>query len=236
MARSDYQSLISALVRDQGNTLTSDDFERALDLAIARYSADAERVLVEDVVWTTPGFFGPLPLAWVPGSYLRAVEYPIGETPAHPVEASIYFEPGVGGIVPKLALPVALDAGQTVRVRFAVLHLLNGSMDTLPALHTEAVASYAAYLLFRQLAAHYSGERETSIQADGSNTDSRARAYATRAKECRSAYYAGIGKADPQADKGGAGPGSTTGQQPVASVSAWAGRGRLDLTVRGDVW
>lgn len=62
-------------------------------------------------------------------------------------------------------------------------------------------------LLCQQLAAYYSAERETSISADGSNTESRARNYAYRAKDYRAAYFAGIGKADPvaQAASGGAG-------------------------------
>ena len=88
-----------------------------------------------------------------------------------------------------------------------------------------AVAQYAAWLLCQQLATRYSGERETPMGAEVARTETRARSYAARAKEYRSAYYAGTGQSDPfkQADLGG-------DLAPAAGVVSWPGRRRNVLT------
>lgn len=218
----DYQQLVDSLVRDQSATLTAQDRDRAIDLARARYSADAERTLVEDIVWGTAGYLGPLPSQWATGAYVLEAESPIGEQPRAIIELATYITP----TVVKLAVVEPLGAADVVRLTYAAPHVLTDTVDTVPAEHREALASYAAHVLCKQLATHYSGERETSINADQSNTDSRARNYAMRAKDYRAAYYAGIGKADPQAassGSSGAGAGAST---PAASVGSWAGRKR----------
>lgn len=225
MALADYQQLVDSLVRDASGTLTALDRDRAIELARLRYSADAERTLAEDVTWVAAGYFGPMPASWIAGAYLLGAEFPIGEQPAASIEMSIYMQPGLGE---NLVTPDALAVGDVVRVTYAVPHQLTGAptlADTIPVRHMEAVASYAAHVLCKQLATHYSGERETSINADASNTDSRARNYALRAKDYRAAYFGGIGKADPQGGgNGGAASGGST--EPAASVSSWAGRQR----------
>lgn len=226
MALADYQQLVDSLVRDASGTLTAVDRDRAIELARLRYSADAERTLTVDVTWVAAGYFGPMPASWVAGAYLLGAEFPIGEQPAASIELSVYLQPGA---VENLVTPDALAAGDVVRVTFAVPHQLTGSPtadDTIPDRHMEAVASYAAHVLCKQLATHYSGERETSINADASNTESRARNYALRAKDYRAAYYAGIGKADPQGAGSGSGSGGGSAGEPAASASSWAGRQR----------
>ncbi len=228
MSLASYQQLVNALVRDTSGVLMPTDRDLAIRLALQRYSADAERKLVEDVTWTAAGHTGPMPESWAAGSYLLGAEYPIGETPPAEIDVAVYaYTDGTR----ELQAADALSAGAVVRVTFTAPHVLAASpdaVDTIPEEHMEALASYAASVLCRQLAAHYSGERETSINADASNTASRAQAYAARAKDYRAAYYHGIGKADPaQAGSGGGQAGS--GEQPAASVGSWAGRTRANL-------
>jgi hypothetical protein len=221
MAFADFQTLVDKMVRAPGGTetISTADRDQAIELARLRYSADCERELVEDVAWAADGYFAPLPAGWVDGCYIKQAEFPIGEQPAALVALAIYGTPSDQQLVTE----DALQAGDLVRVTYAAPHLLSDdpAADTIPAVHREAVASYAASLLCGQLAAHYSGERETSINADGSNTESRSRNFAFRAKDYRAAYYAGIGKADPRGDKGQAVAGD-----PAASVSSWTGRQR----------
>lgn len=225
MALADYQTLVTQMVRDQSGTVATTDRDTAIEAARLRYSQDAERTLVKDVVWASDGYFGPLPTGWAAGSYLLGAEYPIGQQPQASIELAIYLD---GAGAEQLVTQDALATGSTVRVTFAAPHELTAgppTADTIPVAHREAVASYAAHILFKQLAAHYSGERESSINADSSNTDSRARNYAARAREARAAYYAGIGKADPLADQGGGKAAGGSGE-PAASTSSWAGRTR----------
>jgi hypothetical protein len=225
----DYQNLVDNMVRAPAETMKAEDRDMAIELARLRYSSDAERKLTQDVVWAGAGYLGPLPAGWVDGSYLVSGEYPIGQQPLSLIEISIY----VTTVDQQLVTTESLPAEATVRVQFAAPHVLQGedvaAVDTIPLAHREAVANYAAHVLFKQLAAHFSGERETSIGADGSNTESRARNYAYRAKECRAAYYGGIGKVDPQGDKAGA---AGVAGDPAASVSSWSGRGRSNLVDR----
>lgn len=225
MALADYQTLVDSLVRDQSQTLKASDRDRAIELARLRYSADVSRELVRDVTWPVAGFLGPLPTDWVQGAWLMSAEHPVGQNPQSLLDLSIYMDPAGQLLMAAESLP----AGAVVRVGFAVPHQLNSSGDTIPAEHREAVASYAAHVLCQQLAAYYSAERESSISADGSNTESRARAYAYRAKDYRAAYFAGVGKADPAAKAAGSNAGAGSGASPAAAVGSFAGRRRVGL-------
>lgn len=236
MALADLQTLVDSLVRDQAAVLTPADRDRAIEWARLRYSADHGRVLAEDVTWQAAGYTNALPADWLEGSYVVDAEYPIGESPRALIEMATYLTP----TTMQLVVTDSLAAGSVVRVTYAAPHLLNGGAtpkDTIELVHREAVASYAAHVLCKQLASHYSAERDSSINADGSNTDSRSRNYAQRAKELRGAYYAGIGKPDPQGG-GSAAPGAGSaamGGEPAASVSSWAGRTRAPNLTNGQL-
>lgn len=231
MALADYQALVRQLVRDESGTLLQPgDFDQAIELARLRYSQDCPLRLVEDVTWPAAGAFAPTPEGWEQGqSSLVRAEHPVGQVPPSVIDLSVYVQPGG---VQQLCVPDPLQAGQVVRVTFARPHQLDGSGVTVPAEHQEALASYAAHILCKQLAAHYSGERDASIGADGSNTESRSRNYALRARDYRASYYAGIGRIDPQADKSGGLP--VQAAQPASSIGALPCRGRSGLT-RGAV-
>lgn len=226
MALADYQLLVDRLVLDQSGTTTAADRERAIELARLRYSSDAERQVTEDVTWLYDGAVGPMPAGWTDGAYLLDWEWPVGTAQPNGLELVVYATPtGV-----QLMADTSLRVGDVVRVRFGVLHTLDAE-DTIPAKHREAVASYAAHVLCKQLATYYSGQREASIGAESSNTDSRARNYAARAKEYRATYFGGLGIADPQASgAAGTGAGSAFVAAPAAAVGSWAGRSRYCLT------
>lgn len=236
MALADFQTMVDSLVRDQSGTLSAADRDRSLEWARLRYSADCERSLVEDVAWLATGYTNPLPAGWLPGSYLQSAEHPLGQTPPALVELAIYLTPAGS----QLMSPEPLATGAVVRVQFAAPHQLNGGAspaDTNALAHREAVCKYAAHVLCQQLASHYSAERDSSLSADASTTDSRARSYAQRAKDFRSAYYVGIGKADPQADNRGASAVATPLGDAAASASSWGSRARArDLMRTQDGW
>lgn len=228
MALADYQLLVDRLVLDQSGTITPADRDRAIELARLRYSSDAERQVTQDVTWLYDGAVGPMPAGWADGAYLLDWEWPVGTAQPNGLELAVYVTPtGV-----QLMADTSLRVGDVVRVRFGVLHTL-GAEDTIPVKHREAVASYAAHVLCKQLATYYSGQREASIGAESSNTDSRARNYAARAKEYRATYFGGLGIADPQASGAGTGGSSAFVAVPAAAVGSWAGRSRYSLTRMG---
>ena len=123
----------------------------------------------------------------------------------------------------ELSSVLPLDAGSFVRVRYSAAHQVADGVDTVPLKHRQAVASLAASILCLQLATLYAGERDASIGADASNTDSRTRNYRQMSRDYRAAYYSGIGHVDPE--KAGSGAGAT-GIAPAASASGWEGRRR----------
>lgn len=226
MALADFQQLVDDMVADQDAVITSDVRDRAIEQARMRYSADCERVLVEDVTWAATGFDAALPEAWTPGAYVRQAEYPVGHKPPVLIDLAVYQAP----VGQSLTAVEPLVEGSVVRVTFGAPHLLQGGMepaDTIPLGHRQAVAQFAAYVLCQQLATRYSGERETAIGADVSQTETRSRAYAARAKEYRTAYYVGTGQVDPFAKPASMGSGS--GAAPASSVGTWPGRQRGQL-------
>lgn len=225
MALADYQALVDSMVRAENGAIDATDRDQAIALAVQRYSQDVERRLVKDVAWSASGYFGPLPDGWVLGSYLVDGEYPIHQVPRSVVEIAVYLTPDSQMLV----VPDAIHAGELVRVSFAAPHVLDDAVDTIPLAHREAVASYAAHFLCKQLATKYSGERDSSMSADRSDTESRARNYAARARDYRAGYFAVIGKVDPQSDKGG-GAAAALGQEPAAAIGALPGRRRSKLT------
>jgi hypothetical protein len=229
MALADFQQLVDDMVADQASVITPEVRDRAIEQARVRYSADCERELVEDVTWLVDGFDGPLPTGWSLGAYVRQAEYPIGHKPPSLVELAVYQTP----TGQSLAAVEPFEAGSVVRVTYVAPHLLQGGLDaadTIPLHHRQAVAQFAAYVLCQQLATRYSAERETAIGADVSQTETRARAYAARAKEYRSAYYIGTGQVDPYAKTAAASSASNSGVTPAAAVGTWPGRKRGLLT------
>ena len=228
MALADFQQIVADLMSDQeADALTLAVRDRAIETARVRYSADCERVLVEDVTWLAAGFEGPLPPGWVAGAALRQAECPIGQQPPQLIDLAVYLSPAGQSLLAARPLP----EGSVVRVTYAAPHLLQAGAqadDTIPLAHREAVAYYAAYVLCQQLATRYSAERETAVGADVSLTETRARAYAARAREYRTAYYLGTGQVDPFAKQSGT---ASSGAVPAAAVGSWPKRHpRYDLT------
>lgn len=222
-----YQALVDKIVRSPDDGVVAADRDDAIALAVLRYSTDCPRKLVEDIVWTLDGYIGPVPAGWMVGSSLLGGEFPIGEQPPASIDIAVSQTP----TQTQLMAVYAREAGDTVRVTYTAPHQLTAApaADTIPDQHREAVANYAAFILFKQLAAKYSSDRETSINADHSDVDSRAKNYALRSKEARAAYFAGIGKADPMADRAGA-ANAPSGAAAAGGIATWEGRTRNPLT------
>lgn len=227
MALADFQQLVNDMVTDQDATIPADVRNRAIEEARVRYSDDLPHEAVDDVTWAVQGVFGPVPPGWGDASRVQSAEYPIGQRPAAFVFADAYRTPGTPtgwGLECVKALP----AGAVVRISYTQPHVIDDAVDTVPLPHRLPVAQYAAYLLCQQLATRYSGERETAVGAELAKTETRARSYAARAKEYRSAYYAGTGQSDPfkQAEKG-------KDLAAASAVASWPRRNPRYRLVRG---
>ncbi len=221
------QALIDDLARDQGEVLSADTRTRALEAARLQYSVDRPRVLVEDIAWAS-GNLAPVPSSWTESVWIKSAEYPIGRDPASLIDVAPYRSPEGWHLL--AATPV--QAGDLVRVTFMADHQLTELVDTIPVVHRLAVAQYAAHLLCHQLATYYSAQRETMLGSDASVTETRAREFAARSKELRTAYYIGVGLADPFKASGGS---SAAGSAAVGVVSWPSNNPRHRLVHRGEL-
>ncbi len=129
------------------------------------------------------------------------------------IDVSAYLGPSGTQLLAATYVP----AGAVVRVTIMAEHELSATADTIPARHRLPVAQYAAHLLCHQLATHYSAQREAAMGSDASMTESRARQFADRARELRTAYFAGVGLPDPfKAGASSSAPGAA-----AAAVVSW---------------
>lgn len=224
MAIADFTALLDDLARDQGSVLTPESRTRAMESALLQYSTDRPRVLVDDVTWPA-GASAPAPAGWTDGAWLESAEYPIDQNPVSLIDVSAYLSPTGWQLMAASPVP----AGAVVRVRVMAEHELSDTADTIPARHRLPVAQYAAHLLCHQLATYYSAQRDAAVGADISMTETRARQFADRARELRSAYFAGVGVVDPFKPGASSAPGAA-----AAGVVSWPSRNpRHRLVQRG---
>ncbi len=195
MALADYQALVDDLTRDDTGQIVTADRDEAIARAVSRYSQDRPRLKKQDITADAQQKLS-LPSGWEAGfSELRSIEHPLGSVPPLFLDQDRYALYDDGTNV-KLMLIDAVNVGETLRVEYTIAHVLNGSTDTLPAIHREAVAKWAAALLLDQLAARYAGTSDSTLQADAVEHGSKSRDYAARAASLRKQYLNEIGVED----------------------------------------
>lgn len=188
------QALVNDLVRDTGGVVSSTSLDAAIDAAVLRYSTDFPRPVVVDVA-APGGNELPLPLGWQDASRLLSVETPIDQLP--PAElglGDVRFRMRPDGMA--ITLPIALDAGQDVRLGYTQTHVVDNSTDTVPAGHRYALACFAASILCGQLASYYANEGAPTIQADTADHQGKTERYRARARDLAQQYANLLGVAD----------------------------------------
>lgn len=199
----DYQTLVTELVRDDAAKIQNAERDRAIALAVERYSKDRPQPKVEDV---TPesGQLLPLPASWQADfSEPTSLEYPIGEVPPSMIPQdrySLYRAPA--GVKIQLLDAVAV-APNNVRVAYSIRQVVSGVADTIPVGDREPVACWAAAVLCDELAALYSGNTDSTIQADTVQSTTKAQEYSKRARDLRARYFNELGIEDKRSQPAG---------------------------------
>jgi len=190
---SDHQALVIELIRDDAGKITTADRDRAINLAIERYSKDRPQEKTQDVTPADANHL-PLPAAWETDfSELRSLEYPIGNVPASVIGQERYgFYRSPTALQIQLLDAVAV-AANNVRATYTIRHVVSPTADTIPVGDREPVACWAAAVLCEELAALYSGNTDSTIQADNVQQTSKAQEYAARAKQLRKRYIDELG-------------------------------------------
>lgn len=194
MSLATVQSLVDDLVRDTDQVIASTARDEAIVNAVLRYSADAPRRIIEDVVVDVDGNL-PAPALWAEGSSaLLQAEYPVGERPTTYIPPQL-IEPYVGPTGTVLMLMGAIPSGEIVRVTYAAPHALDGTQDTLVPQHRRAVAALAASDLCGQLAANYSNESAPTIAADTVDHKGKSDRWRARSRDLAADYARIVGVA-----------------------------------------
>lgn len=192
----DFYGLVDDLIRDREQVIKPISRDRALDAAVQRFSTDKPRDVVEDVTVLATGYFLPMPSQWVSGySILIVIEADIGASHIRTIAASacaIYTQPGGPD---RIRLPdnSPQQAGAVLRVRYSAPHQVNAVADTVPHAARHALASYAAGILCAELAAHYAGDSDSTIQADSVDHRSKSQTWNTLANRLKGEYFKFLG-------------------------------------------
>lgn len=191
----DYQDLVDDLVRDDTGKVTAADRDVAIGLALSRYSQDRPDRKVEDLTGDGTAFLA-LPAGWQSDfSTLQSLEYPLGNNPPSLVAAGkwrLYDTPAGRQIM----LASTVPTGAAVRATFTVRRQLDDAADTIPVDHREPVASYAAALVLDELASLFSGDSDSTIQADAVAHVTKGQEYAARARALRKRYFDVLGASE----------------------------------------
>ena len=209
--------LRSAALGSAANLATRD---RAIEQAVVQYSEDAPRVLVADVAGVNTQTIA-VPVGWVAGrSRLVQVEHPIGTLPVSTLAAATGYDGTAWQVVFEQA-----PANALVRIHYTAPHELSDSECTIPAQHENAVASWAAAELCRQLATQRGHDRDATIGAAATQGQSASGDLARRAREWVAVYRTTLGLPDPDKDPGARAAGA------VVSFATDRRRGRFNSLV-----
>lgn len=195
MALADFQTLTTALTRDDTGKIAVGDRDIAITEAVKRYSKDRPRTKKQDLNADAQNKLA-LPSGWEANfSSLRSIEHPVGEVPPALLSQERY-QIYNDATADKLLLLDAVNVGATLRVEYTYAHVLNGGTDSIPPDDREAVCCWASSLLLDQLAAIFAGSTDSTIQADAVEHGSKSAEYARRASANRKRYLNELGLDD----------------------------------------
>ena len=192
---SDYQTLVTSLVRDDATKISTPQRDSAIALAVERYSKDRPRTKVEDVTGLTGQLIDLPPGYQIDFSEMQAIECPIGNVPPTELDSWGFYDAPSGR-----SLQFAdTFAGATARFTYTVRHVLDGATDTIALGDREAVAKLAAAQLCQQLAAVYSNETDSTLAVDTARTADKASNYRRLGRDYRDHYNQHLGVQDQRA-------------------------------------
>lgn len=189
----DYEILVTDLTREDAGRITPLQREKAIAAAVERYSQDRPRDKVEDINGQGTQALA-LPAGWQADfSVLRSLEYPVGNVPPTVLAQDsygLYLAPAGQSIQLRAVIPIGVA---NVRATYTIRHQVGAAVDTIPQQHREVVACWATAILCDQLASFYSGQTDTTMQADAVDHKSKAGEYAARARGFRKRYLDELG-------------------------------------------
>lgn len=187
---SDYQTLLSRLVRDDNAVITTTDIDNAILLAVMRYSGDFPLEKTADLTANGLSYL-LLPTDWVRGfSSITSIEYPLNTFPPCLLESEQYYlHPAPLG----MTVVFAFIPTDTLRLSYTLPQSVTTTVDTVNPFHREALLCWAAAWCCDQLSSYYATASDSTIQADHVQRNSQSADYARLAKTYRTRYFTELG-------------------------------------------
>ena len=186
---------VTAIVRDAGGKISSNDYARIIQAALTRYSNDRPDALVVDVRGNGSHDYA-LPSGCNEGfSEVLSIEFPIGQVP--PVflndaidDAWTIYQSPTGKLL--RLLYVEPTAAEQFRVAISIPR----TDETILDMDVDAFCNLAASFCLEELATFYTNTSDPTIMADSVNYRSKGQEFATRAKRLLQLYKEHLGIKD----------------------------------------
>jgi len=192
----DFQSQVAAKVQDDSGKITGAERDQFIHESVTAYSQDRPLVRVADL----PGdgsYDYDLPSDFLAGfSVIRCVEYPAGRRCPAILERSSYCLYRTASATKLRLLENTPQPGETVRVTYSALHVVDADSSTIPGHDEDAVVSLAASLYCRALAAYYAQTSDPTLGADVVSYRTKAQEYSALADRLERQYQTHVGRGE----------------------------------------
>ena len=173
-------------MRDEDDRLSPGDIPSAIGLATNRYSSDRPVEIVEDVLVIAGDKLDALEFWSIDFSCIVNIETPLdGNPPTYLDQGKYYVYVLPNKTEEHRFTGGAVDLEQVCRVTYTARH---AAPDTFAEEDHEIIACLSAAFLCDQLAALYSHDTDSTVQADSVEHGDKGRHFAARAKAYRARY------------------------------------------------
>lgn len=190
----DFQGWVAAKVQDDSGKITATERDQFIQEAVTAYSQDRPLVKVADLAGDG-GYDYDLPSDFLIGfSVIRSVEYPAGQRVPVIIERGSYRLYHTASATTLRFLENTPQSGETARVTYTALHVVDATSSTIPGADEDAVVSLAASFYCRALAAYYAQTGDPTLGADVVNYRTKAQEYTALADRLERLYRTHVGR------------------------------------------
>ena len=193
----DYRTKLDQVLKDLAGSLTPADKDAAIQEAVVWHSRHEPQKKLQDL--TGGGLTVEVAVASdfiEEFSTVRSIEYPQGKRPPELLEKGedyLLYKKPTGLFIQFQFTP---DTTKTARVTYTALHVVSGTVGTIPDHRFDAVCNLAGAVGCQWLANRFSQQGDSTIGADSVDHKSKAAELANRARELEKSYMKALGITD----------------------------------------
>lgn len=190
--------LRALLPQVETDTGQDDAAERAIDTALSTYSRLRPRMRIESMAGVGSVALYAMPDEYQPPfSKILSIEYPYGDNPPTMLDADdylIYLDvDGEGTTSYKILFDNDLADGETARVKYTALHVLDGDGTTVPESDFSAFLYLSAYHLANFAVGFYGSQTRSTMSANVINYRTKSDEWRAIAEHFYTAFKSSLG-------------------------------------------